>query len=108
MNRYRYIKCKCPIVQHIHSKEQRSADAPFTKGYRRTLDEKPAIGIELVVQSGETSEYELEICDKKTAVWLMSIQVRYRFNELIRKGPTSLWLLSSKPVFLLTLRRSKK
>ena len=65
------VECERPVVHHVDGKEQRSADTPFSEWNGRWLDEILTIRIELIMQSRETSEYELEERDEKPATWLV-------------------------------------
>lgn len=75
MNRDGDLESEGPIVQHIHREEQSSAGTPLPKWHRRLLDIVPSIRVELIMESRQTREDELEEGDEKAAVGLMSTSV---------------------------------
>ena len=66
------VESESPVIQHVDCEEQCCANAPFSKWYWRRLDEVASFRVELVVQSREAREDELEQGDEKAAVGLMS------------------------------------
>ena len=64
MHRNRDVEGESPVVHHVDREEQRRANAPFSKGHRRRLNEEAALWVELVVQGREAGEHELEKSNK--------------------------------------------